>query len=58
MLWDLLHFYSSLWASCTITFRAVPLNVIQLGWLYVCNMKGWITLRGVEFSLEEFCVCL
>ena len=30
MLWDLLHFYSSLWASCFIAFRGIPLNVIQL----------------------------
>ena len=30
MLWNLLHFYSSLWASCTIAFRGVPVNVIQL----------------------------
>ena len=39
-LWDLLHFYSFLWASCTVAFRGVPLNVIQLSCLLVCNLKG------------------
>ena len=28
MLWDLLFFYSSLWASCTAAFRGVPLSVL------------------------------
>ena len=36
MLWDLLHFYSSLWASCTAAFSGVLLNVTQLNWLTVC----------------------
>lgn len=39
-LWDLLHFNSYLWASCTVTFKGVPLNVIQLSWCSVCNSKG------------------
>ena len=30
MLWDLIRFYSSLWASCTKAFRGVPLSVLQL----------------------------
>ncbi|KAJ9676364.1 hypothetical protein PVL29_025068 [Vitis rotundifolia] len=30
ILWDLILFYSSLWASCTIAFRGVPLSVLQL----------------------------
>ena len=30
MLWDLLHFYSSLQVCCTIAFRGISLNVIQL----------------------------
>ncbi|RVW64358.1 hypothetical protein CK203_047027 [Vitis vinifera] len=30
MLWDLLLFFSSLWASCTAAFSGVPLNVLQL----------------------------
>ena len=37
MLWDLIHFYSSFWASCTIAFRGISLNVILLSWLLVCN---------------------
>ncbi|RVX02255.1 NAD-dependent malic enzyme 62 kDa isoform, mitochondrial [Vitis vinifera] len=32
MLWDLILFYSSLWASCSAAFRGVPLNVLQLNW--------------------------
>ncbi|RVX23928.1 hypothetical protein CK203_000055 [Vitis vinifera] len=30
MLEDLIMFFSSLWASCTATFRGVPLSVLQL----------------------------
>ncbi|RVW89561.1 putative ribonuclease H protein [Vitis vinifera] len=32
-LWDLILFYSSLWASCSAAFRGVPLNVLQLNWI-------------------------
>ncbi|RVW27818.1 hypothetical protein CK203_107068 [Vitis vinifera] len=39
MLWDLIWFYSSLWASCTEAFRGVPLNVLQLNWITVCASK-------------------
>ena len=39
VLWDLFHFYSSLWASCIVAFKGVPLNVIQLCWLSVCDSK-------------------
>ena len=35
MLWDLILFYSSLWASCIATFRGVPLSVLQLNWTAV-----------------------
>ncbi|RVW91070.1 hypothetical protein CK203_039948 [Vitis vinifera] len=31
MLWDLIMFYSSLWASCTTAFRGVPLKFLLLG---------------------------
>ena len=34
--WDLFHFFSSLWASCTLVFRGVPLSFLQLNWLAVC----------------------
>ena len=30
MLWDLLLFFSSLWASCFAAFSRVPLSVLQL----------------------------
>ena len=37
-----MHFYCSFWASCTVTFsfRGIPLNVILLSKLSVCNLKG------------------
>ncbi|RVW50845.1 hypothetical protein CK203_101824 [Vitis vinifera] len=33
MVWDLIQFYSSLWASCTEAFRGVPLSILQLNWI-------------------------
>ena len=33
--WD--FFYFSLWASCTIAFRGVPLPALLLNWEAVCN---------------------
>ncbi|RVW68278.1 hypothetical protein CK203_063588 [Vitis vinifera] len=33
MLWDLILFFSSLWASCSAAFRGVPLSVLQLNWM-------------------------
>ena len=40
VLWDIIHFLASFWASCTMFFRGIPLNVVQLDWLAVCNSKG------------------
>ena len=64
MVWDLIQFYSSLWASCTEAFRGVPLNVLQLNWIGVCVSKVWrlmgflfvfrVLLLGV-FSFVQFC---
>ncbi|RVX03454.1 hypothetical protein CK203_027962 [Vitis vinifera] len=39
MLWDLIQFYYSLWASCTEAFRGVPLSVLQLNWIAVYASK-------------------
>ena len=39
VLWDLIRFYSFLWASCTEAFRGVPLSVLQLNWIAVCASK-------------------
>ena len=39
MVWDLIMFFSSLWASCAATFRGVPLSVLQLNWTAVCVSK-------------------
>ncbi|RVX22450.1 putative ribonuclease H protein [Vitis vinifera] len=36
MVWDLIRFYSSLWASCTEAFRGVPLSILQLNWIGAC----------------------
>ena len=38
-LWDLILFYSTLWASCSAAFRGVPLNVLQLNWREVCASR-------------------
>ena len=35
--WDLFYFYSSLWASCTNIFKGVPLSVLHLNWVAVCD---------------------
>lgn len=34
--WDLLYFYSTLWASSTSVFKRVPFVVLQLNWLASC----------------------
>ncbi|RVW35813.1 putative ribonuclease H protein [Vitis vinifera] len=36
VVWDLIWFYSSLWASCTEAFRGVPLSILQINWIGVC----------------------
>ncbi|RVW79083.1 Copper-transporting ATPase PAA1, chloroplastic [Vitis vinifera] len=33
VVWDLIWFYSSLWASCTEAFRGVPLSILQINWI-------------------------
>ena len=40
VLWDTIHFLASFWASCTINFKGISLNVVQLDWLLVCTSKG------------------
>ena len=32
-LWDSIHFLASLWAFCSMAFKGIPLNVLQLDWL-------------------------
>ena len=39
-LWDMIFFLASFWESCSTTFKGVPLNLIQLDWMLVCNSKG------------------
>ena len=39
-LWDTIHFLASFLASCTSTFKGIPLDFVQLDWLAVCSSKG------------------
>ena len=39
-LWDTIHFLASFWASCSMVFTGIPLNVMQLDWLVVCSSNG------------------
>ena len=39
-LWDTIHFLASFWASCSMVFKGIPLNVMQLDWLVVCSSNG------------------
>ena len=41
-LWDSIHFLASLWAFCSKVFKGIPLNVLQLDWLVVCNSNGLV----------------
>ena len=54
MLWDLILFYSSLWASCTVAFRGVPLSVLQLNWIAICASKVW-ECWGFSLFLDFYC---
>ena len=53
--WDILYFYSSLWASCTTVFRGVPLTFLHLNWLVVCHQpheKGYVLLRDLPIVMD------
>ena len=41
-LWDSIYFLVSLWAFCSNFFKGIPLNVLQLDWLAVCNPNGLV----------------
>ena len=41
-LWDSIHFLTSLWAFCSMVFKGIPLNVLQLDWLTVCSSNGMV----------------
>ena len=41
MSWDLIMFFSSLWASCIAAFRGVPLSALQFNWTAVCASIVW-----------------
>ena len=40
--WDSIRFLVSLWAFCSKVFKGIPLNVLQLDWLAVCNPNGLV----------------
>ena len=44
-LWDCIRFLTSLWAFCSKVFKGIPLNVLQLDWLAVCNPNGLVQPR-------------
>ncbi|RVW97046.1 hypothetical protein CK203_032332 [Vitis vinifera] len=52
-LWDLILFYSTLWASCSAAFRGVPLNVLQLNWSERALKGGRITAVEEEPALGD-----
>ena len=41
-LWDSIHFLVSLWAFCSMVFKGIPLNVLQLDWLVVCSSNEMV----------------
>ena len=41
-LWDSIHFLASLWAYCSMVFKGIPLNVLQIDWLAVCSSNGMV----------------
>ena len=41
-LWDSIHFLASLRAFCSVVFKGISLNVLQLDWLAVCSSNGMV----------------
>ena len=41
-LWNSIHFLASLWVFCSMVFKGIPLNMLQLDWLVVCNSNGMV----------------
>ncbi|RVW47047.1 Exocyst complex component SEC10a [Vitis vinifera] len=56
MVWDLIRFYSSLWASCTEAFRGVPLSILQLNWIGfnrgTSAMQHYVATRPMFIDVE------
>ena len=38
-IWDSIHFLA-FWAFCSMGFKGILLNVLQLDWLVVCSSNG------------------
>ncbi|RVX09324.1 LINE-1 retrotransposable element ORF2 protein [Vitis vinifera] len=56
-LWDLILFYSTLWASCSAAFRGVPLNVLQLNWSEVVVKSSWGASGLLVEGVPGWCFC-
>ncbi|RVW84964.1 hypothetical protein CK203_039503 [Vitis vinifera] len=41
-LWDSIHFLAPLWAFCSVVFKGIPFNVLQIDWLAVCSSNGMV----------------
>ena len=41
-LWDAIHILASIWAFCSMAFKGILLNVLQLDWLAVCSSNGMV----------------
>ena len=39
-LWDSIHFLASYWAFCSVGFKGIPFNVLQLDWLAMCRSNS------------------
>ncbi|RVX06522.1 Protein SWEETIE [Vitis vinifera] len=58
MLWDLILFFSSLWASCIAAFRGVPLSVLQLNWTVPDTIRNLLVNQmllcfGIMFASQD-----
>ena len=51
-LWDLLHFYSSLWPLVPLLLGEFHLMLFNWVGFRFLIQKEWVTLRGVDFSLQ------
>ena len=56
-LWDSIHFLTSLWAFCSVVFKGIPLNVLQLDWLAVCSSNGTVQSREIVRSFLSVVSC-
>ena len=53
-LWDIIHFLASFQAFCTITFKGILLDIIQLVWMSVHRSKGVGQQRLITFCIFPY----